>query len=76
MARQTVSEYRTRARHFVFRYPVLNEVLVHVNFWIAANVLLITLIHWTLHAASFAYPGIVNLPYWPQFWMAVAAGLS
>jgi adenylate cyclase len=76
MARQTVSDYRARARHFAFRYPVLNEIQAQVSFWILANVLLITLISLTLHAASLVFPGVVNLPYWPQFWMAVAAGIS
>lgn len=76
MARQTVSEYRTRARHFAFRYPLLNEILLHVNFWVAANALLITLIHWTTHALSLIYPGIVNLPYWPQMGVSVVAGVA
>jgi adenylate cyclase len=75
MARPTVSEYRSRARHFAFRYPVLNEMLVQVNFWILANILLITVMHQTLRAASMIYPGVVNLPYWPQFGIAVVAGL-
>ena len=76
MARETVAEYRSRARHFAFRYPWLNEMMLHVNFWVAANVLLITLIHWTVHATSLLYPGVFNLPYWPQFWVAVAAGVT
>jgi adenylate cyclase len=75
MSRPTVAEYRSRARHFAFRYPVLNEMLVQVNFWILANILLITLMHLTLRAAAMLYPSVVNLPYWPQFGIAVVAGL-
>lgn len=75
MNRQSVSDYRSRARHFAFRHPVLNEVLAQVTFWVIANVLLITLIHLTIHAMTLVFHGLINLPYWPQFWMAIGAAV-
>ncbi|MBL0043063.1 MAG: adenylate/guanylate cyclase domain-containing protein [Flavobacteriales bacterium] len=75
MSTSSVSDYRSRARHFAFRYPVLSEIIIQVNFWILANVLLVTLIHQVINAVSKVFTSVVNLPYWPQFWMAVGAAI-
>ncbi|HPH84698.1 MAG TPA: adenylate/guanylate cyclase domain-containing protein [Ferruginibacter sp.] len=38
-------DYTTTARRFTTKYPILSYVLTQINFWIIANLLLISIIH-------------------------------
>ena len=67
-------DYTTNARSFAFRFPALTYVLIQINFWIAAFVLLVTVTHF--NSLSLASSFNLGLPfhYLPIFWSAVIIG--
>ena len=38
-------DYTQRARRFSFRFPLLNSMLIQINFWVPANMVLAVLLH-------------------------------
>jgi len=69
------SDYSTRARRFVARFPLLNNMLSQIFFWIAAFVLLIVIALFANSAMMNALSQPVNIGLWPNILMAVIIGV-
>ena len=67
--------YTERARRFVARFPLLNNILVQVSFWIAAFVLLMVIIHLANSSLmhSLSLPVVVRLG--PNVLLAIIIGM-
>ena len=68
------SDYTTRARRFVARFPLLNNLLSQIFFWIAAFVLLIVIVHFANSAMMNSLSLPVNMGLWPNILLAVIIG--
>ncbi|HEX2617894.1 MAG TPA: adenylate/guanylate cyclase domain-containing protein, partial [Flavobacteriales bacterium] len=55
---------------FVYRWPVLNNVFMQINFWLIANTVLLLVNVLTLHAASLSYGQIHTPPFFPLWGLA------
>ena len=67
--------YTLKARAFALKYPTLNFVLIQINFWIVAFVLLFTIIHLNTRA-TYSLFGVDNsFPYWLNLAFALISGI-
>lgn len=69
------SDYTTRARRFVARHPLLNNVMVQANFWILAFILLITIIYFANLATMDAMQITLRMGLLPNIIMAALSGI-
>lgn len=63
MSRHSHLDYTATARRFVARYPLLSTVLTHINFWVAAYLLLTVIFYYSRRSlvVSFSLPVEVEL---------------
>ena len=73
--RRNYDDYTERARRFVARFPLLNNILVQVNFWIVAFILLIVVIYFANSALIRSLSLTVNMHLWPNVLMAIIIGI-
>jgi adenylate cyclase len=73
--RRNFDNYTQRARRFVTRFPLLNNILVQVNFWVAAFVLLIVIIHLANSALMHSLSQPIVMRLWPNVVMAIIIGI-
>jgi adenylate cyclase len=68
-------DYTTKARAFALKYPTLNFILIQINFWFLAFLLLLTLLHLN-SLATYSFLSIENnFPYSINLLYAIAAGI-
>ena len=73
--RRNYSDYTTRARRFVARFPLLNKMLSQVIFWIAAFVLLFVIIHFANSALLHSLSVPMEMRLWPNILLAIIMGM-
>jgi len=73
--RRNLDNYTQRVRRFVTRFPLLNNIIVQVNFWIVAFVLLIVIIHFANEALMHSLSQPIVMRLWPNIVMAIIIGV-
>ena len=69
------SDYTSRARRFVAKYPLLNNIGVQACFWVLAFVLLITIVHFANLATMDAMQVPMGVGLLPNIIMAALSGI-
>ncbi len=68
-------DYTQRARRFAVRFPLLNSLLIQINFWVPANIVLAVLLHFTYKSVNENV--ILPLPsaLWPMVLVGIIIGI-
>ncbi len=68
------SDYTSRARRFVLRFPILNYLLTQMNFWIVANTLLAIIVYLSNKSilVSFSLSTVTSI--WPNILIGLITG--
>lgn len=66
----SAAHYRSQATRFVYRWPVLNNVFMQINFWLIANTVLLLVNVLTMHATSLTYGQVQPPPFLPLWALA------
>ena len=64
-------DYTQRARRFSLRFPLLNSLLIQINFWVPANIVLAVLLHLMYSSVHVNIP----LPLPPELWPTIIIGI-
>lgn len=68
-------DYTTQARAFTLRFPLLAYILIQVNFWLLAYVLLATVMHFNQLMVIRTHGLGIPVLYKPALWSAIFAGV-
>lgn len=68
-------EYTTRAQRYTARFPILTYVSIQVNFWVMANILLVTVIHFFSLIVREVYQTQVAGSFIPLLMIAIIMGI-
>lgn len=67
--------YTIKAKAFALKYPTFNFIMIQVNFWIVAFVLLFSIIHLNTRATYSLFGVEKNFPYWLNLLFALFSGI-
>src|SRR5688500_16884645 len=68
-------DYTTRAVRYYARFPVITFVSIQINFWIIANVLLVSIMHMTSLIIGQTFQVSITGEFKPLLFLAVALGV-
>jgi adenylate cyclase len=69
-------DYTTLAHRFAARFPLANYVSIQITFWIAANLLMVIIMHFTSRMISETFRVSVTGSFAPLLWIALALGIG
>jgi Adenylate cyclase, family 3 (some proteins contain HAMP domain) len=69
-------EYTTLAHRYTAQFPLLTYMGIQVNFWLIANLLLVTIMHLTSIMIGETFKVNVTGAFAPLVWIAVVLGIS
>ncbi len=68
-------DYTTQARAFTLRFPLLTHVLIQINFWIIAFILMVIIIYFSNLSLVSTHNLSIPVVFPPAFWSAVIIGI-
>jgi adenylate cyclase len=68
-------DYTQRASRFSLRFPLLNSVLIQVNFWLLANTVLAVLMHLMYRSVNETVALPLPTPLWPTLLIGIIIGI-
>lgn len=69
-------EYTTITHRHTARYPLLVHVIKQINFWIIANILLVTLMHLQSRMITQTFHNPLAVSYGSLLWIAITLGVA
>ncbi len=69
-------EYTVLAHRYTARYPMLTYLGTQINFWIIANLVLVTVMHFVALVISDTYQVDIAGPFTPMIWIALIFGTT
>lgn len=75
MGRHGHTDYTTRARRFTAKYPLLNAVLIHINFWVIAYILLVIIFILSRQSLVAAYALPIDVKPGPSVLSVIILGI-